>query len=70
MMVMTMAVDDDDNEVDGNGATGDKVDDDGVGGTGNKADDDGNGATSNDNHGDGAPCMAKTRSRYLNRPNI
>ena len=54
-MATTMAADDDDN-----GPTGDKVDDDGDDAMGNKV----------DNDGDGAPCMAKTRSRYLERPNI
>ena len=54
-MAMTMAADDDDKEVDGDGATGDKVDDDGDAATGNEVDDDGDGATGIevDDDGDG-----------------
>jgi len=49
---------------------GNKVDDDGDNVTGNKVNDDGDGATGNYNDNDGAPCTAKTRSCYLERPNI
>jgi hypothetical protein len=52
-MTTTMATGDDDNDIDGNGATGNKGDndgdDDGDGATGNKVDDDGDGATGDDN---------------------
>ena len=44
----TMATGDDDNDLDGDGATGNKVDDDGDGATGDDNDDD------DDGHGDGA----------------
>jgi hypothetical protein len=44
LMATTMVVDDDDyNDVDGDGATGNEVDDDGDGTTGDDDDDDGNG---------------------------
>ena len=45
---MTMATGDDDNDVDGDGAMRNEVDDDGDGATGNEVDDHGDGATSND----------------------
>ena len=49
---MTTATGDDDNDVDGDGATGNETDDDGDGATGNEVDDDGDGATGNDNDDD------------------
>ena len=49
MMAAMMAADDEDDEVDGDGATGDEVDDDGDGTMGNDdADDDGDGTTGYD----------------------
>ncbi len=48
---MTMAMGDDDNNVDGDGAMGNEVDDDGNFATGNEVDDDGDGATGDDNDG-------------------
>ena len=57
-----MVTGDNDNDVNGNGTTGNKVDDDGDGTTGNKVDDDGDGATGDDNDdnddgdNDGAMC--------------
>ena len=52
---MTMATGDNDNDINGKGATGNKVDDDGGSATGNKVDDGGNGAAGedNDNNNDG-----------------
>ena len=70
MMASTMAADDDDNKVDGDGAMGDEVDDDGDGVMGNEVNDDDNGPMVDNNNCNGAPCTAKTRSRYLERPNI
>ena len=49
---MTIATGDDDNDVDGDGATGNETDDDGDGATGNEVDDDGDGATGNDKDDD------------------
>jgi len=42
-MTTTMATGDDDNNINGNGATGNEVDDDGDGATGNANDDDDDG---------------------------
>ena len=61
-MATTMAVDDDDKEVNGDGATGEEVDDDGDAATGNEVDDDGSGVTGYDDdddgdHGDGQRAM-------------
>ena len=56
-----MAADDDDNEVDGNGATGD---DDGDGATGDKNDDDNNG--DNDDDVDGDSAMGDGMTEYVN----
>jgi len=50
-MVKMMAADNDDNEVDGNGVTGDELDDDGNGATGKEVDDDGDCAMGDDNDG-------------------
>ena len=44
---MTMATGDDDNDIDGEGAMGNEVDNDGDGATGNEVDDDGDGAMGN-----------------------
>ncbi len=49
---MTMTMGNDDNDVDGDGATGNESDDDGDGATGNEVEDDGDGATGNDNDHD------------------
>ena len=50
---MTMATGDDDNDVDGNGVTGNEVDDDGAGATGDKSDDVNNyGDDDDDGNGD------------------
>ena len=48
MTTMTMATGDDDNDVDGNGVTGSKVDDDGDGVTGDNNDDNNDGDDDND----------------------
>ena len=48
---MTMAMGNDDNDIDGDGAMGNEVDDDGNGATANEVDDDGDGATGDDNDG-------------------
>ena len=49
---MTIATGDDDNDIDGNGATGNKPDDDGNGATGIEVNDDGHGAMGKDNDDD------------------
>jgi len=49
----TMVTGDDDNDVDGDGAKSNKVDNDGDGATGNEVDDDGDGATGDENDDDG-----------------
>ena len=49
---MMMGTGADDNNVDGDGAMGNEVDDNGDGTTGNKVDDDGDGATGDDNNDD------------------
>ena len=50
---MTMATGDDDNDVDGDGVTGNEVDDDGAGATGDKSDDVNNyGDDDDDGNGD------------------
>jgi hypothetical protein len=51
-----MATGEYDNDVDGNGATGNKVDDDGAGATGNSNDNDNN-YGDDDNDGDGNDTM-------------
>jgi hypothetical protein len=58
----TMAMGDDDNNVDGNGAMGNEVDNDGDGATGNdnNNEEDGN----NDNDGDGDSVMGSGATRY------
>jgi len=50
---MTMATGDDDNDVDGDGVTGNEVDDDVDGATGNDNDNDDDGYDDNDGDGDG-----------------
>ena len=57
MTTTTMATGNDDNDVDGDGATGNEVDDDGDGATGddNEDDDDGN----NDDNRDGNSAMGR-----------
>jgi len=49
---MTTATGDDNNNVNGDGAMGNEVDDDGDGATGNEVDDDGDGVTGDDNEDD------------------
>ncbi len=63
-----MAADDDDNEVDGNGAMGNEVDDDGDDAMGNEVDDDGDGVTGDDNDGNGAPCNLYHDCTMLSTP--
>jgi hypothetical protein len=53
-MATTMATGDDDNDVDGDSATGNKVDDDGDGATGDYNDDDDDGNNNDDGDGDSA----------------
>ena len=48
-MTTTIATGDDDNDVNGDGATGNETDDDGDGAMGNEVNNDGDGATGNDN---------------------
>jgi hypothetical protein len=50
--MMTMAMGNDDNYIDGDGAMGNEVEDDGYGATGNEAGDDGDGMTGDDNDDD------------------
>jgi hypothetical protein len=52
MMVTMTVMGDDDNDVNGNGATGNEVGDDGDGVTGNKVDDDEDGAMGDGNDDD------------------
>ena len=49
---MTIAMGNDDNDIDGDGVMGNEVGDDGGGAMGNTVGDDGNGATGNDNDND------------------
>ena len=57
-----MATGDDDNDVDGDGATGNEVDDDGDGATGDYNDDDDDG--DNDDDGDGNSAMGSGATGY------
>ncbi len=57
-----MAMGDDDNDVDGNGAMGNEVDDDGDGKTGNDNDDEDDGNNADD--GDGNSAMGSGATRY------
>ena len=56
MMTTTMATGDDDNDVDGDSATGNEVNDDGDGATGNNNDEDDD-YGDDDNNGDGDVTM-------------
>ena len=57
MTTTTMATGNDDNDVDGDGATGNKVDDDGDGVTGDDNEDDNDG--NNDDNRDGNSTMGR-----------
>ena len=57
MTTTTMATGNDDNDVDGDGATGNKVDDDGDGVTGDDNEDDNDG--NNDDNRDGNSAMGR-----------
>ena len=57
MTTTTMATGNDDNDVDGDGATGNKVDDDGDGATGDDNEDDNDG--NNDDNRDGNSAMGR-----------
>jgi len=61
---MTIVTGDDDNDVDGDGATGNKTDDDGNGATGNEVNDDGHGAMGKDNDDDN---NGEVRQRWRRR---
>ena len=63
MMTTTMATGDDDNDVDGDGATGNEVNDDGDGATGNINDEDDD-YGDDDNNGDGDVTMGSGAIRY------
>ncbi len=61
-LVMTMVADDGDNDIDGNSATGNKVNDDGNGATGD--DNDNDVSNNNDNDGDGNGAMGSGATGY------
>jgi hypothetical protein len=65
---MTMAAGDEDNEVNGNGATGNKVDNDGDGAMGDDNDNDDNGDHDDDDDGnsDGNIAMGNEATGYDN----
>ena len=62
-MATTMVVDDDYNDVDGDGATGNKVDDDGDSATGNNNNNDNDDGNDNDN-GDDDGAMGSDAAGY------
>jgi hypothetical protein len=59
-----MATGDDDNDVDGDGATGNEVNDDGGGATGDDNDDDDDDYGDDDDDGDGDVMMGSGAIRY------
>ena len=65
----TIGTGDDDNDVDGDGATGNEVDDDGDGATGDDNDDKDDGSDDSDSDSDGNGAMGSGATKYDNHDN-